>query len=48
MNTSKLTYSRTIEVAPEQAELLNHLVDKYIVPVLEKRQRKVKVQYQID
>ena len=39
MNSNKLTYSRTIEVGPEQAELLNHLVDKYIVPVLEKRQR---------
>ena len=39
MDLNKLAYSRTIEVGPEQAELLNHLVDKYIVPVLEKRQR---------
>ncbi|MGH9982703.1 MAG: hypothetical protein ACRD8W_01955 [Nitrososphaeraceae archaeon] len=37
MDSRKLTYSRTIETEPEQAELLNHLVDRYVVPVLEKR-----------
>lgn len=36
---NKLTYSRTIEVAPEDADLLNHLVDTYILKVLEKRER---------
>lgn len=35
-NISKPTYSRTIQVAPQQAELLNSFVDR-IIPVLEKR-----------
>lgn len=36
---NKLTYSRIIEVAPEDADLLNHLVDTYVLKVLEKRER---------
>ncbi|MGI0043103.1 MAG: hypothetical protein ACRD47_05265 [Nitrososphaeraceae archaeon] len=37
MNTSKLTYSRTIETEPEHAELLNYLVDRYVMPVMQRR-----------
>jgi hypothetical protein len=37
MNINKLTYSRTIETEPNHAELLNYLVDRYVIPVMQRR-----------